>query len=439
MRYTASKLALALTIVVVSCGSDWTQFRGNDNTSVSHETNLPTAFDGTKNLAWKTPLPGRGPSSPIVVGGRVIITCSSGANHDRLHVLCFDAAEGKLLWHQRLWATGHTIRHPFGDVAAPTPASDGKLIFAFFSSNDLACFDLEGNMKWFRGLAYDYPTARNDVGMSSSPLVVGDTVVVQVENQGESFAAGIDVETGKTRWRNKRERDAMWSSPVLLRGNTPKEDLVLMQSRSKLTANDPKTGRRIWQFEAPCHTIASATTDDGYVYLPAGGLHKLQPDAKTGRVKLLWKESRLRSGDSSPIVHDGRAYVIKPPGILVCGDAADGTVLWQLRLQGPFWATPVLADGKLYCVSHRGLVQVVKPGSKSTLLKTGKLEEGILASPAVADGAIYFRSDRYLWKFTNPRQTTTTNPRPRRSKSNPSVLSTPRSCRPGRRALPTGR
>ena len=405
MTHTASTLTLALTIVVVSCGSDWTQFRGNDNTSVSDETDLPTNFDGKKNLAWKAPLPGRGPSSPIVVGDRVIVTCSSGAKHDRLHVLCFDTAEGKLLWQRRLWATGHTIHHPFGGVAVPTPASDGKLIFAFFSSNDLACFDLEGNMKWFRGLAYDYPAARNDVGMSSSPLVVGDTVVVQVENQGESFAAGIDVETGISRWRNERERDAIWASPVLLRGNTPKEDLVLMQSHSKLTANNPRTGRQVWQFEASCHTIASATTDDGYVYLPANGLHKLQPDAKTGRVKLLWKESRLCSGNSSPIVHDGRAYVIKPPGILVCGDAADGTVLWQLRLQGPFWATPVLADGKLYCVNHRGLVQVVELGEEGKLLGTSQLGEGVLASPAVANGAIYFRNDQHLWRIDKSQAT----------------------------------
>jgi outer membrane protein assembly factor BamB len=397
MKRTAGKLALAATVVLAFCGSDWTQFRGNDNRGVSEETGLPVAFDPGSKMAR---LPGRGPSSPIVVGDRVIVTTSSGAKSDRLHVRCYSDKQGNLLWERRLWATGHTICHPFGDVATPTPASNGKLVVAFFSSNDLACFDLEGNLKWFRGLARDYPTARNDVGMSSSPLIVGDTVIVQVENQGESFAAGIDLANGQTRWRIPRDKDAIWSSPVVLRGGkTAEGDLVLLQSRSKLTAHHPETGKQAWQFEASCHTIASATTDkEGHVYLPANGLHKLKCDAKGG-VELLWHQPRLRSGNASPIVHEGRAYTIKKPGILVCGNAQDGKVLWQLRMQGPFWATPVLADGKLYCVNHRGLVQVVELAEEGKLLGTSQLGEGVLASPAVANGAIYFRNDQRLWRI----------------------------------------
>ena len=158
--------------------------------SVSPDAQPPAEWSETKNVAWKVELPGRGPSSPIVVGDRVIVTCSSGVKQDRLHVLCFDAKDGKRLWERQFWATGRTLSHPASANAACTPASDGKLIFAFYSSNDLACLDLDGNLKWFRGLAYDFPHAGNDVGMSSSPLVVGDVVVAQVECQGDSFAAG---------------------------------------------------------------------------------------------------------------------------------------------------------------------------------------------------------------------------------------------------------
>ena len=113
----------------------------------------------------------------------------------------------------------------------------------------------------------------------------------------------------------------------------------------------------------------------------------------------MWHESRLRSSNSSPVVHDGRVYTIKAPAILVCGDAKDGRTLWQLRLKGPVWATPVLADGHLYVVSHTGLVQVVRLGEKGQLVGGGQLDPAILASPAVADGAIYFRSDAHLWKI----------------------------------------
>ncbi|OHB70680.1 MAG: hypothetical protein A2V70_06175, partial [Planctomycetes bacterium RBG_13_63_9] len=288
MRTSAIHVALAVLAVCLFAGGDWLHFRGTENNSVSDETGLPQTVDENTNVAWKVPLPGRGPSSPIVVGGRVVVTCSSGAREDRLHVLCFDAESGRLQWERQLWATGHTLGSSFGANAAPTPASDGRLIFAFYSSNDLACFDLEGNLKWFRGLAHDYPDTRNDVGMASSPLVLGQTVIVQLQTPAESFAAGIDTATGETRWRLERERGAIWSSPTVLRGGTREEDLVLMQSRSRLTAHEPETGELVWEYEAPCHTVASATTCGDVVYLPSHGLHALRYDPARRNVELLW-------------------------------------------------------------------------------------------------------------------------------------------------------
>jgi len=406
MCRTAIRLSLVAVTVCFAAGSDWLQFRGTDNRSVSDQTNLPKTFgDGEndrENVAWKVPLPGKGPSSPIVVGRRVVVTCATGPNQDRLHVLAMDAQTGRLDWQRQLWATGHTVCNAYGGVAVPTPACDGRRIFVFYSSNDLACFDLEGNLQWFRGMAYDYPTARNDVGMGSSPLVLGPTVIIQMENQGESFVAGLDVDTGETRWRLDRGHDAIWASPTVLRGNTPEEDVVLLQSRQYLTAHDPQTGQQLWQYEAWCHTIASATTCGDRVFLPANGLHALQIDRASREVKPLWYAQRLRGNNSSPVVHDGRVYRIKSPAILICADAADGSILWQLRLEGQIWATPVVADGHLYVVNHDGLVQVVRLGEKGELAGTSQIDVGILASPAVADGALYFRSNTHLWKVAFP-------------------------------------
>ncbi len=393
-----------LAAVGMCSGSDWLHFRGTDNRSVSDEKNLPTTFGEGRNVAWKVPLPGRGPSSPIVVGGRVVVTCSSGPRQDRLHVLAFDAATGKLQWERQLWATGSTICNPYGAVANNTPASNGELIFAFYSCNDLACFDLDGNLKWLRGLGSDYPNARNESGMASSPLVLGDVVIVQLENQGESFVAGIDLATGETRWRLERQRDAVWCSPTILRGSTPDEDIVLLQTRGHLTGHDPRTGKLLWDYEADCHTIASATTSAGRIYLPANGLHVLEYDGKARGAKLLWYERRLRGNNSSPVVHDGRVYRIKPPAILMCARADDGEILWQLRLKGTMWATPVVADGHLYAVNHDGLVQVVRLGQEGELVGTSQVDRGMLASPAVAGGAIYFRSDAHLWKVAFPEE-----------------------------------
>ena len=116
-------------------------------------------------------------------------------------------------------------------------------------------------------------------------------------------------------------------------------------------------------------------------------------------MKPLWYQDRLRSDNCSPVVQGPRAYVVKPPGILMCADTADGKMLWQLRLKGPFWATPVLADGRLYCVNHDGLVQVVELGDEGKLSGTSQIDEAVLASPAIADGAIYLRSNANLWKI----------------------------------------
>ena len=378
----------------------WRQFRGTDNRGISQATGVPVQFDAEtgENVAWKAPLPGRGASGPIVVGDRVIVTASDGPRQDRLHVLCFDAATGNRLWHRQLWATGPTVVNPFSAVAAPTPASDGELVFAFFGSNDLACFDLDGNLKWFRGLSFESPLTRNDVGMASSPLVVGDVVVVQMESQGAPFAAGIDKQTGRTTWRIDRTHGSMWTSPTLLPGETPDGDLVLLQGRDALTAHDPRTGEVAWSFDVPCHSTSSVTTDGTHVYLQAGGLNALRPDRSAGEAQLVWHELKLGSGAPSPLVHDGRVYVLRSVGV-ACGDAHDGSLLWQLRMKGPFWATPVLVEGRLYCVSHTGLVQVVELGEKGRIVAQCMLEEGMLGSPAVASGALYFRSHANLWKI----------------------------------------
>jgi len=401
MKSIAIRVAAIVLSVCLLSGADWLQFRGSDNTSVSDDKSLPVTFGGAggEHVAWKAPLPGRGPSSPIVVAGRVVVTAASGVRQDRLHVLCFDARSGKPLWHRQFWATGSTVCNPFGGVAAPTPASDGQSIFALFSSNDLACFDLAGNLKWLRGLGYENPSTRDDVGMASSPLVIGPTVIVQLENQSESFAAGIDKATGQPRWRIERSRGAIWSSPVVLRGKTRDDDLVLLHGRSTLTAHDPQTGKLVWEYTAFCHTIASTAVCGDRVYLPAIGLHALQYAPAARSVKPLWYEDRLRSDNCSPVVQGSRAYVIKPPGILMCADTAGGKILWQLRLKGPFWATPVLAGGRLYCVNHDGLVQVVELGDEGKLAGTSQIDEAVLASPAIADRAIYLRSNANLWKI----------------------------------------
>ncbi|GMQ80417.1 MAG: PQQ-binding-like beta-propeller repeat protein [Planctomycetia bacterium] len=395
---------LAILAAVLFGGADWRQFRGTDSSAVAPGQELPVRWGETENVAWKIELPGRGPSSPIVVGGHVVVTASSGVHQDLLHVICFDARSGRKQWHRRFWATGQTLCHPVSAVAAPTPASDGRRIFAFYSSNDLVCLDLAGNLLWYRGLARDYPQARNDAGMASSPLVMGETVIVQVENQGNSFAAGIDAASGVNRWRLQRPRVASWSSPVAFYDSQPRRESVLLQSPLGLTALDPQTGRKIWQYEATCEEIPSLAVGGDVLYLAAAGVTALRPPAtaEPGSCEVLWSENRLGPSAASPVVRGNRIYAVNPAGVLTCGDTETGQILWRLRLKGRFWATPLVVRNRLYLFNSDGLAQVVEETGakgKGKLIGSSDFGEIIQGTPAVADGALFVRSDRHLWKI----------------------------------------
>ncbi len=410
-RFATWKLAFATAavagvFVLAARAADWPQFRGPDSRSVSDSAQPPAQWSDSdgQNVAWKVKLPGRGPSSPIVVGSRVFVTASSGVNQDRLHVLCFDAADGSQLWERQFWATGRTLTHPSSANAAPTPASDGNLIFAFFSSNDLACLDLDGNLKWFRGLAHDYPAAGNDVGMSSSPVVADDVVIAQVECQGDSFATAVDKLTGEPRWKIPRPKDASWSSPVLLRGSKPKDTLVLLQSPKHLTAHRVDTGQQAWAYEVACDAISSPTVADQTIYVASKGVTALKPGSGA-EPEILWNSQNLQPGAASVVVGDGRLLAINRAGVLTCASADDGKVLWRTRLDGEFWGTPVLAGNRLYAVSKKGLGQVVEiadDGEQGKLIGTGQFNGEIQSSPALAGGALYIRSDGHLWKIAAP-------------------------------------
>jgi outer membrane protein assembly factor BamB len=389
-----------LCLLTIASAADWKQFRGPNGASVSKEKSPPEKWSDSENVAWKSELPGRGPSSPIIVGDRVFVTCSSGARQDRLIVMCLDAKSGQTIWKREFWATGRTLTHPISAVAAPTPASDGKRIFAFYSSNDLICLDLDGNLEWFRGLAFDYPKAGNDAGMASSPVVVGETVVVQIESQGDAFAAGINTSTGETRWRVDRERVANWASPVAVPQPIDGKSAVLLAGSQALVAVDAMSGQELWKYEMSCSSIASPAVDANHIFVPAAGLTVLEMSAGASTPSMLWQSNKINPSQASPIVDGDRVLAMNSAGVLTCAESKTGKLLWQLRVGGSHWSTPVLSGDLLYCLSQDGDARVIKIGAeKGEVLHTLKVGETLQGSPAFADGAMYFRSDRHLWKI----------------------------------------
>jgi outer membrane protein assembly factor BamB len=398
MKYIIPSLALILAGTLETSAGDWRQFRGPHGNGISAEANLPVKLEAGKSVAWQIDLPGQGLSSPIIVGDRVFITCSSGPKEEKLHIICLRASDGSKLWSREFRATGRTMCHEKTAVATPTPTSDGERIFAIFSSNDLICLDLDGNLVWLRGLGRDYPNASNSLGMSSSLVTADGVVVAMVENDSESFTAGLDAMTGVNRWKLDRPKGANWSSPALLPGANGRSAVALQSSKGVL-AVDVASGQRVWEYTDGASTVASPTLSGGLLFVPSFGLTVLEPPSQGATPKQLWRSPQLRPGTPSPVVLGDKVFALNDGGVLTCGDVLEGKRLWQLRLQGPFSATPVGAGAYLYCVNEKGLLQVVDTTKvEGEVVSDLNLGEQILATPSISGGALYLRSDTKIWK-----------------------------------------
>ncbi len=378
-------------LAVLSVAADWPGFRGT-GTGASTEKNLPTGFSETSGLRWKATLPGRGVSGVVTHGSRVYVTASSGQRDDRLHVLAYDAATGTQLWHRQLAATGSTAAHPDTCMAAPTPVADASGVYALFASGDVAAFDPDGTLRWYRSLVGDYPTITNQVGMASSPVLAAGKLIVPMDNYGESFLAALDGKTGQNLWKTPRNKDANWATPAVRTLADGKSE-VLFPGRD-LAVYDADTGAKKWAAKVP-GGIASPTVAGDLLLTPGSGVtaSKLEADG----VKELWKSPRLQTGMSSPVVFEGKVYGVTSAGVLLCVDAATGKVDWDLRVKGKFSASPVAADGKLYLFSEEGNLLAVKLGAEPELIAESKTGERGQATPAVSGGAIFIRGDKTLF------------------------------------------
>ena len=399
-------IAISLSTPLITQGktvhADWPMFRGPNAGSVSIDSKVPTKFGGEQkeNVAWRTELPGRSVSGVIVVGDQAITTSSSGMDQRRLHLISVNTKDGALLWQQEFVARGRPFCHPTSANAAPTPASDGKHVFAFYSSNDLACVDLEGNLVWYRSLSTDFPKAGNDVGMSSSPIVVDGVCIVQIECQGDSFAAGLNAEDGKILWKLDRPKQANWASPTIVKMPSG-EQVVVMQSSEDLLAVSPKTGKILWEMELRCSTIPSTFAAEGRLFVPAGGLTAFDLSSVGSSPSKLWDNNKLSSNACSPLVVGKSVYTISRT-VLACGDLFSGESKWQTRLADAksIWSSPVVAGNNLYVFSDDGRCFVVELGdTEGKVVSTNELGEAVLGSPAISGNAMYVRGVSSLWKI----------------------------------------
>ncbi len=401
MRTTLLSLFTFHLILFTSSASDWPQFRGINSSGYAADETIPSE----PKEVWSASLPGRGLSSPIIIGDKVFLTASSGPRQETLHVLCFKTSDGSKLWERQLKATGRTMSHSKTSVAAPTPCSDGKRVFAIWSCNDLAAFDLEGNLVWLRGLTADYPNVSNSLGMASSPIRIGEALIVPVENDSESYTIGIDASTGRNLWKLERPKAANWSSPIAWQDGSGKL-IAVLQSKDGLLAVDPNSGSRLWEYKDGAATMASSVAGKEAIYAVSHGITALAPTTTGEAPKQLWRAEQVNPGTASPVLIGENLYALNSAGVLVKAASKDGERGWKLRMTGPFSGSAVAAGHQIVAVSEKGLVQIVDVTAPEGAI-TGKLDlkdqlgpnENILCTPSISGNALYLRGDGHLWKL----------------------------------------
>lgn len=373
--------------------TDWPWWRGPTRDGQAGATPLPTEFSDSQNVEWKTPVPGRGHSSPIVVGEQVFLTTAD--EQSMVHsVVAFDLNSGQQRWQQTVSQGGFPEKnHPKNTEASGTLASDGERLFATFFHHqqiELVALNLNGEELW-RVKAGAFNPKMFEYGYAPSPLLYGANVIVVAEYDGKSFMAAFDRIAGDERWRTPRPRSISFSSPVV--AHVAGRDQLFLSGQGKLCSYDPSNGQLLW--EAAGTTLATCGTaiwDDRAVYA-SGGF----PKAETlgvlgdGSKQVLWRNNQ-QCYEQSMILVDGCVYAFNDRGILYCWRASDGQQMWRERLEGPVSASPIYAGGHLYWANEAGTVYVIKPSDeKMQLVATNRVGSEAFASPAVSGRRLLLR------------------------------------------------
>jgi outer membrane protein assembly factor BamB len=377
----------------LSAERDWPWWRGPSRNGIAAENNVPTDLTDNEGYAWKTPVTGRGHSSPVVVGDRVLLTTAD--QKQQIHsVLAFDRATGKPLWDTEVSRGGFPARnHPKNTEATPTIACDGERLFAAFFHHEaihLTALSLEGKRLWEEQVAPFNPK-RYEYGYAPSPVIYGDGVIVASEYDGKSAITALDRTTGKQLWQTPRPSNISFSSPVV--AHVAGKDQLLISGADEVTSYDPKTGKQLWSTPGTTAATCGTIVWDGDVVYASGGY----PGSETiaiqadGSGKVLWR-NKQKCYEQSMLAHDGYLYALTDSGVLFCWRGNDGQEMWKKRLAGPISASPVLAGGHVYWANELGTLYVFKPNPQQLeIVAENQVGTDSFPSPAICGGQIFLR------------------------------------------------
>jgi outer membrane protein assembly factor BamB len=396
-------LFLVMLLPLAGAADNWPGWRGPTGDGVSAEKGLPVHWSATENVRWKVPLTGAGVSAPVLWGECVFLTSSDGRLSDRLHLSCYHRDTGKLLWQIHFFGSAVPEgQFAPGGMAVPTPATDGKRVWALFGTGDLVCVDFDGKPVWVRSLAQEYGPFRNRWGMAASPVLVGGLLVVQVDQWGDSYLLGIDAATGANRWKTKRETGVGWSSPlaVTVGGKTQ----LVATGNYTVKGYDARTGSELWTVRGlQMQCIPSPVARGGVLFALSGRENytfAIRLDGKTGDLtkgNVLWRARARSTFVPSPVCWGDFYYFVEDNGWGHCLDIKTGKTLWRERMGDRHQASLVAGDGKVYFTGEGGVITVVKAGREFDVLAKNDLGEPVVASPAVSGGRLFVRGAKHLF------------------------------------------
>ena len=424
---------------VAPAAGAWPSFRGLQASGVAERQNLPDVWNVStgENIRWRVPVPGLAHSSPIVWGDRVFVTTAISADpkatfrpglygdgdasedrsRQRWTIYAFDKRTGKTLW-ERVAYDGEPLnkRHIKSTYASSTPATDGRIVVAWFGSHGIHAYDVEGRFLWKVDIgrvnmgAYDIPSY--EWGPASSPIIWNGLVIVQCDTQADSFVLALSAESGEIVWKANREEQPSWGTPMVAT-TTRGPELVTNASRF-IRGYDPRTGSELWRL-GPTSNITAPTpvfADDLFVVasgraperpifvVRAGARGDVTPrEGRTSNASVAWSRTARGPYMPTPLIYGGLVYVLANNGVLDAYDLHTGDEIYRQRLPyvgSGYSASPVAADGKIYLSSEDGEMLVIAAGRDYRHIATSSMNELLMATPALSDGTMYVRTAHSL-------------------------------------------
>ena len=422
---------------------NWPSFRGNQANGVADGQFPPLNFDATKgtNLAWKTYIPGLAHSCPVIWNDKVFLTTALSsdttaeyrvglygdvepANDNSSHIwkiYCIDKKNGNILWEKKAYeGIPRVKRHTKGTQANSTPVTNGEYVVATYGSEGMICYDFKGNEIWRKDLgildAGWFFEEETQWGHASSPIIYGNTVIVQCDRSKDSYIAAYDLKTGKEVWKTKREEISSWGTPTIYYGATSANDELITNATKFIRGYNQKTGEELWRLSPNSEiTVGTPIVSDNLIfvsngYAPLQPIYAIKPGGK-GNISIAdslnsgefiqWRTKKGGTYMPSPIVYNGYLYTLNNNGALNCYDAKTGMIKYKKTLRDgqSFTASIVAADGKLYFTSEEKGVIVVKAGPDFEQIAINPIGEICMATPAISDGFIFVRGQHHLFCF----------------------------------------